>query len=262
MNNEFVDTKKIKKPVLKRGMGEFYGGSHIHITDMNDLQSEKNKYIPFEGNGHSLLSNTGGEVRASSCGGGVASLGKLQHPNVTPENTRRPYVWSDVSSCVNYNTGLAHVPQIKRNLTKDKLSKCSPDKYMDVDHLGGKYPSHGNGFTYHSPPRRRNIPVDEQDEMVPWLKTLNKANEHIDRLKEIQDCRPVSIQTPTPQQTATYPQKRQVPPLHKEVSIKSEPLQRIKVNSSKKIEHENNLIFLYLFILYIIYLLLYIIYYI
>ena len=56
------------------------------------------------------------EVRASSCGGGAASLGELQHPNVTPENTRRPYVWSDVSSCVNYNTGLC----------PDSVSRRSP----------------------------------------------------------------------------------------------------------------------------------------
>ena len=78
------------------------------------------------------------EVRASSCGGGAASLGELQHPNVTPENTRRPYVWSDVSSCVNYNTGLC----------PDSVSRRSPCvcvlriyiyiiKSATPDHVGG-----------------------------------------------------------------------------------------------------------------------------
>jgi hypothetical protein len=40
------------KPLtLRGGRGEFYGGNQVRITEMNSIQTEKNKYKPFQGEG-------------------------------------------------------------------------------------------------------------------------------------------------------------------------------------------------------------------
>ena len=51
-DNESYLSKKYKP-----SFGEFYGGNQIHITSTNELQKEKNSYIPFNGKGNNFNSN-------------------------------------------------------------------------------------------------------------------------------------------------------------------------------------------------------------